>query len=153
MAAKLQAKLAQHLAGLPGEQHADLHLLHSTQCLETAARQGDGAALLQCLGRLQPHAARLRAPQRAAVLGAIGSSHSGVVQEAACTLLLDSVAAEGGAEAAALVPALLSQLLLTDAQRLKVVVRCREVLAAVPSVDRDGTWATLSQVGGGGGTK
>lgn len=151
MSAKLQAKLAQHLAGLPGEQHADLHLLHSTQCLEAAARQEDGAALLQCLGRLQPHAARLRAPQRAAVLGAISSSHSGVVHEAACTLLLDSVAAEGGAEAAALVPALLSQLLLTDEQRLKVVARCRKLLAAVPPDDRCSSWDTLSQVSGGRG--
>ena len=146
MAAKLQAKLAQHLAGLPGEQHADLHLLHCTQCLEAAARQGDGAALLQCLSRLQLHAARLRAPQRAVVLGSISSSLSGVVQEAACALLLDSVAAEGGAEAASLVPALLSQLLLSDEQRLKVVARCCEMLAAVPSAERDSAWATLSQV-------
>lgn len=147
LAAKLQAKLSQHMACLPADMHADLHCLHHTQCLETAARLDDGAALLQCLCRLQPHAAQLCAPQRAAVLGAVCTRHSRVVQEAACALLLDSIAAEGGVEAAALVPAVMSQLRLSEEQQLKAVSCCRQMLAAVAPADRCAAWAALSQVG------
>lgn len=152
LAVKLQAKLSQHMAGLPAAQveHAQLHLLHQLQCLETAARQDDGAALLQCLSKLHPQAAALAGPQRAAIFGMISPQHSQVVQEAAAALLLDSIAAEGSLEAVALAPALFSQLALPSDQRLRVVARCRSLLAAMPAAQRTPGWVQCVQVRGGG---
>lgn len=151
LAMKLQAKLAQHMAGLPAAQadHAQLHLLHQLQCLETAARQDDGAALLQCLSKLQPQAAALRAPQRAAILGMISPQHSRVVQEAAAALLMDSIAAEGSVEAVALVPPLLSQLALAEEQQLQVLSRCCKLLDGLPVGQHSPGWAQCGQVRAG----
>lgn len=146
MAAKLQAKLAAHMAALPAERHQQLHLLHHMLCLETAARQEDGAAMLQCLSRLQPHAAALGVPQRAAVLGMVGSRHSRVVQEAACQLLLDSVAAEGTLEAFALLPAVLSQLSLCEEHCLRAGAGLLALLAALPDSERSPGWSSCGQV-------
>ena len=146
LAAKLQAKVAQHMASLPVEQHAQLHLLHHSLCLETAARQQDGAALLQCLGKLQPHAALLLAPQRAAILGVIGSQHSTVIQEAACALLLDSIRADGSLAAVALVPAMLSSLVLSPERQLRALSCCHQLLAAEPLSSRSESWRNCSQV-------
>jgi hypothetical protein len=146
LAAKLQAKVAQHMAALPAEQHAQLHLLHHSLCLETAARQQDGAALLQCLGKLQPHATRLLAPQRAAILGIIGCQHSTVIQEAACALLLDSIRADGSLTAVSLVPAMLSSLVLSPEQQLRALFCCHQLLAAEPLCSRAESWRNCSQV-------
>ena len=148
LAAKLQAKLSQHMDALSAAELElpQLQQLHYMQCMETAVRQGDGAALLQCLSRLQPHAAGLLAPQRATMLGMVGSQHSGVVQEAAAALLLDSVAAEGSLEALAFMPAVLSQLALPGAMRLKVASTCRHLLVAMPPPDRSPSWMACCQV-------
>lgn len=150
LAVKLQAKLSQHMASLPAGQaeNAHLHMLHLLQCLEAAARQDDGAALLQCLSKLQPQAAALAGPQRAAILGMVSPQHSRVVQEAAAALLVDSIAAEGSVEALALVPALLSQLVLSDEQQLRLLSCCYGLLGGVPAAQRSPGWAQCGQVRG-----
>lgn len=132
LAAKLQVRVGQLVASLPVDQHRPLHLLHSCVCLEVAARQGDGAAMLQSLGRLQPHAAHLAAPQRWHILATLSGQPSGLVREAVGALLLDSVAADASVEAAVLVPAMLRQLALPPVQQLQAVARCRQLLQAIP---------------------
>lgn len=151
LAMKLQAKLAQHMTGLPAGQaeHTQLHLLHQLQCLETKARQGDGAAMLHCLSKLQMQAAVLGGTQRAAILGMVSPQHSRMVQEAAATLLMDSIAAEGSVEAVALVPALLSQLALAEEQQLQVLSRCCKLLDGLPVGQHSPGWAQCGQVRAG----
>lgn len=146
LAAKLQARLAQHMPCLAPEQHPQLHLLHHILCLETAARQGDGAALLQCISKLQAHAGQLTAAQRASILSTVCSQHSMVVQEAAARLLLDSMAADGGLPAMSLLPAMLGQLSLSAEMRLRAVCRCRQLLAAMPLESRDSSWIQCTEV-------
>lgn len=153
LAAKLQAKLAQHMAPLPpaDPEVQQLRLLLHMHGLETAARQEDGAALLQCLSSLRPHAASLEAAQRTALLGMVSGQHSRVVQEAACGLLLASVAADGSLAAVALVPALLSQLALSEEQQLRALAGCQRLLAALPASERSPAWAQCSQARGWAG--
>ena len=130
LAVKLQPRLARHMAGL-GDRHLQLHLLHHTLCLEVAARQADGAALLQCLRSLQPHSSRLTGGQRASILAAVASQHSAVVHEAAAVLLLDSIAADGSLEAVMQAPPMLQLLSLPAKVQLTVVLRCRQLLEAM----------------------
>ena len=144
---KLQAKVSQHMSSLPICDHLHLHLLHLCLCLETAARQNDGAALLQCISRLQPHASQLTASQRTSILAMVGSQHSRVVQEAVAGLLLDSMAAEGSLTAVLLAPAVLSQLALSAEQQLRAVNCCRQLLVALQLPDRSARWTECTQVG------
>ena len=146
LASSLQGRLAQHMQALPAEQHPQLHLLQHCLALETAVRQGDGAAVLHALGRLQPLAGHLAAPQRAAVLASLGEQSSGMVREATCALMLDSLEAEGqqGAaslEAVSIVPALLSQLALPPALQLRALLLAQRQLSGVPRESQCPVWA------------
>lgn len=140
LAAKLQLRVAQAIASLPASKHLPLHLLYHCLCLETSARRGDGAAILHALGQLQPHAAQLAAPQRRRILAALCGEPSAVVREAACSLLLASMTAGGGLEAAALGPAMLTRLVLPAEQQLRALASCRQLLAAIDQDSRGSVW-------------
>lgn len=143
LAAKLQARVGQAIASLPARDHLPLHLLHHCLSLEASARRGDSAAALHAVGQLQPHAAQLAAPQRCRILAALAGEPSAVVREAACSLLLASMAAEGGLEAAALGPAVLTHLNLPVQQQLRVLTACRQLLAGMCPDIRDSAWTDL----------
>lgn len=147
LATRLQAKLAQHMAGLTSQQCPQLHLLHHMLGLETTARGSDGAALFQCITQLQPFSRSLSSSQRATVLGAIGNQHSGEVQEAATQLLLDSMLAdEAASHASPPVPVFLQRMLLTAESQLRAIARCQTNLLGVPAHERSLCWMKRVQV-------